>query len=145
MPHWRCVWRPNAVFNLRGLGPQGDSAVVLAAWWRRQVTSPSSGCAALVLFHQRGKSWTVLWRAQWSALLYTREGYVLPLSLCRADAPSSASVALRASSAHGLSPLERQGPLERREWCRWMTSREAPPSADLSFMGEYFIKGLLFS
>ena len=55
----------------------------------------------------------VLLREQWSALLYTREGYVLPLSLYRADAPSSASVALRASSTHGLSPPEAKGPMER--------------------------------
>ena len=77
------------------------------------MTSPSSGCAVLVLFHQRGKSGAVLWRAQLSALLYTREGYVLPMSLCRADAPSSAGVSLHASPTHALSPLVRIGPLER--------------------------------
>ena len=35
--------------------------------------SPSSVSAALVLFHQRGKSQVMLWRAP-SALLYAREG-----------------------------------------------------------------------
>ena len=77
----------------------------------------------------------VLLRAQWSALLYTREGYVLPLSLCRADASSSTSVALRASPAHGLSPLEGKKSFGEDEWCRGMTSREALPSAGLSSMG----------
>ena len=91
----------------RGLGPQGTTSPSMAASWGRLVTSPSSCSIVLVLFHQRGMLWAVLWQAQRLASLYTQERHVLLLALCSAGMSSSVRAVMRASSAHGLSPLER--------------------------------------
>ena len=112
-PHWQRVWRPNAVFIFRGLGLQGRQCCRPDGIVGQPMMSPSSGCAAPVFFHQRGKSWVALWWMQRSAALYTRRGKPLAKASRSATLSSSAHAEVHASSSHGMFPREEGGSLER--------------------------------
>ena len=76
------------------------------------MTSPSSGCAILVLYHQIGRSWVVLWWSQWQAALCSRRGKPLAKASCSA-AQSFVSAQGRARHRHMACLLGEVEPLQR--------------------------------